>query len=182
MSRARLGLYVFANVSLFSNCFELSPSFKLLTKRPLKLHLLPADYYPTNRVLDSPIDAQSQVFIVQDMPEIAKYVFDYYLQRVQELKKVHQEIKPMDDWIKPGESVTCVEKKIVKSEHPGADSDSEDTEDDNENDSALKDEKEKIGPLEMNEAQKMDVDDIETSPKINKANNVLEMNEAMKED
>jgi len=88
----------------------------------------------------------------------------------------------MDDWIKPGESVTCVEKKIVKSEHPRADSDSEDTEDDNENDSSLKDEKEKIGPLEMNEAQKMDVDDIETSPKINKANNVLEMDEAMKED
>jgi len=24
------------------------------------------------------------------MPEIAKYVFDYYLQRVQELKQVHQ--------------------------------------------------------------------------------------------
>jgi len=30
MSRARLGLYVFANVSLFSNCFELSPSFKIV--------------------------------------------------------------------------------------------------------------------------------------------------------
>lgn len=61
-----------------------------LTKRPLKLHLLPADYYPTNRLLDSPVDHQSQVFVVQDMPEIAKYVFDYYLQRVQELKLVHQ--------------------------------------------------------------------------------------------
>lgn len=24
------------------------------------------------------------------MPEIAKYVFDYYLQRVQELKQIHQ--------------------------------------------------------------------------------------------
>lgn len=111
MSRARLGLYVFANVSLFNNCFELSPTFKIvgfkiikigyinykteilffqLTERPLKLHLLPADYYPSNRSLNSSIDHQSQVFVVQDMPQIAKYVFDYYLQRVQELKQVHQ--------------------------------------------------------------------------------------------
>lgn len=54
------------------------------------MHLLPADYYPTNRTLNSPLDPQSQVFVVQDMPEIAKYVFDYYLQRVQELKQVHK--------------------------------------------------------------------------------------------
>ena len=27
MSRARLGLYVFARVSLFQNCFELRPAF-----------------------------------------------------------------------------------------------------------------------------------------------------------
>lgn len=56
----------------------------------MKLHLLPTDYYPTNRLLDKPIDPQSHVFVVQDMPELAKYVFDYYLQRVQELKLVHQ--------------------------------------------------------------------------------------------
>lgn len=30
MSRARLGLYVFANVALFSNCFELSPTFNIV--------------------------------------------------------------------------------------------------------------------------------------------------------
>lgn len=27
MSRARLGLYIFARVSLFQNCFELTPAF-----------------------------------------------------------------------------------------------------------------------------------------------------------
>ena len=27
MSRARLGLYIFARVSLFRNCYELSPAF-----------------------------------------------------------------------------------------------------------------------------------------------------------
>lgn len=84
----------------------------------------------------------------------------------------------MDDWIKPGESVTCVEKKIIKSDHPGADSDSDD---DNENDSAANEDNEKIGPLEMDEAQKMDVDDINASQEINKTN-VLEMDEPMKED
>lgn len=56
----------------------------------MKLHLLPADYYPTNRLLNSSIESQNQIFVVKDMPEIAKYVFDYYLQRVQELKQVHQ--------------------------------------------------------------------------------------------
>ena len=38
MSRARLGLYVFARVSLFKNCFELQPAFNILMKRPLQLH------------------------------------------------------------------------------------------------------------------------------------------------
>ena len=30
MSRARLGLYVFARVNLFQNCFELRPAFSCL--------------------------------------------------------------------------------------------------------------------------------------------------------
>lgn len=32
MSRARLGLYIFGRVSLFKNCFELQPTFKLVSK------------------------------------------------------------------------------------------------------------------------------------------------------
>lgn len=37
MSRARLGLYVFARVSLFQNCFELTPAFQQVAKSsPLK--------------------------------------------------------------------------------------------------------------------------------------------------
>merc|ERR1711907_781724 len=31
LSRSRLGLYVFGNVRLFSQCFELQPSFKVLS-------------------------------------------------------------------------------------------------------------------------------------------------------
>ena len=41
MSRARLGLYIFARVGLFQNCFELQPAFNILTRRPLELHLCP---------------------------------------------------------------------------------------------------------------------------------------------
>ena len=33
MSRARLGLYVLARVSLFKNCFELRPTFSLVSAR-----------------------------------------------------------------------------------------------------------------------------------------------------
>ena len=49
MSRARLGLYIFARVSLFQNCFELSAAFTQLTARPLKLYLAPQERYPTQR-------------------------------------------------------------------------------------------------------------------------------------
>ena len=41
MSRARLGLYIFARVGLFKNCFELQPAFNILTRRPMELHLCP---------------------------------------------------------------------------------------------------------------------------------------------
>ena len=50
MSRARLGLYVFARVNLFKNCFELTPAFNLLCSRPVDgLHLCPNEVYPTSR-------------------------------------------------------------------------------------------------------------------------------------
>ncbi|CAG2180283.1 unnamed protein product [Oppiella nova] len=40
LSRARLGLYVFARVSLFQNCYELSNAFKLVMQRPRTLCLI----------------------------------------------------------------------------------------------------------------------------------------------
>jgi len=49
MSRARLGLYVFARVALFQNCFELTPAFNQLMVRPMKLFLAPAETYPPSR-------------------------------------------------------------------------------------------------------------------------------------
>ncbi|KAF0312815.1 RNA helicase aquarius [Amphibalanus amphitrite] len=49
MSRARLGLYVFARVALFQNCFELTPAFSVLATRPTQLHLCPEERHPTAR-------------------------------------------------------------------------------------------------------------------------------------
>lgn len=68
MSRARLGLYIFGRVNLFErsvqredrdfihriliidcSCFELTPAFNILTKRPVKLYLLPNETYPSVR-------------------------------------------------------------------------------------------------------------------------------------
>ena len=47
MSRARLGLYVFARVSLFSNCFELTPAFN----RVFIDNSLTINPYSTNHIL-----------------------------------------------------------------------------------------------------------------------------------
>jgi intron-binding protein aquarius len=45
MSRARLGLYVFARAGLFANCYELRPTFRQLIARPLQLALVPGEQY-----------------------------------------------------------------------------------------------------------------------------------------
>merc|ERR1712110_355837 len=83
MSRARLGLYVFARVSLFKNCFELQPAFNILMKRPLELHLCPSETYPGSRQASV---AAPNPTIVYDMPMMSKFVADFYQQRVKQLK------------------------------------------------------------------------------------------------
>ncbi|XP_073465795.1 RNA helicase aquarius [Aquarana catesbeiana] len=77
MSRARLGLYIFARVSLFQNCFELTPAFNQLTARPLRLHILPNESFPTQRMNGEmpPYPAQ----VIKNMPEMAMFVYDMYL-------------------------------------------------------------------------------------------------------
>ncbi|GAX76342.1 hypothetical protein CEUSTIGMA_g3788.t1 [Chlamydomonas eustigma] len=47
MSRARLGLYVFGRQELFSNCYELQPTFKQLLSRPTQLALVKGESYGT---------------------------------------------------------------------------------------------------------------------------------------
>jgi intron-binding protein aquarius len=55
MSRARLGLYVFARIKLFKSCYELTPVFSLLLKRPTKLHLVLDEIYPSKRNVNKPV-------------------------------------------------------------------------------------------------------------------------------
>ena len=83
MSRARLGLYVFARVSLFKNCFELQPAFNILMKRPMQLHICPNEMYPGSRQAN--VTAPNPV-VVYDMPMMSKFVADFYQQKVKQLK------------------------------------------------------------------------------------------------
>jgi len=86
MSRARLGLYVFARVSLFKNCFELTPAFDQLMQRPLKLQLLPQELYPTERPNDTM--PTTMPMEIEDMPHMAKFVYDYYMEKVSGMKVI----------------------------------------------------------------------------------------------
>jgi intron-binding protein aquarius len=83
MSRARLGLYVFARSSLFSNCFELTPTFRLLLERPTQLHLLPKELHPTQREIDVPLP--DEPLVIEDMPRMAGFVSDFYRYRVAQI-------------------------------------------------------------------------------------------------
>lgn len=60
ISRARLGLYIFCRVDLFSDCVELKPIFDQLLRRPQTLQLVEGEYYPTTRLLNE----ESQSFEV----------------------------------------------------------------------------------------------------------------------
>lgn len=101
-------------------------------------------------------------------------------------------MKPAENWIKPGVSVTSVEKKINKPSHSGAesDSDNDDSDDDddeyNKKNNVLRENEEKIvESTEINETddenvQKMDVDDSEP-PKVDTIENSLVKDETMQD-
>lgn len=70
MSRARLGFYVFCRKALFENCYELTPAFAHLIRRPARLHLVPDEVYPTTRRVDQ--DVQS--FVVEHVEHMQALV------------------------------------------------------------------------------------------------------------
>lgn len=76
MSRARLGLYVFARVNLFNSCFELQNTMKYFMARPQALCLLKSvEKYPSDRLLllSQDIDITSnQVHSVQTVEEMQR--------------------------------------------------------------------------------------------------------------
>ncbi|KAJ8982916.1 hypothetical protein NQ317_004572 [Molorchus minor] len=126
MSRARLGLYIFARVSLFKNCFELTPAFEQLTSRPTKLHLVLNEFYPTRRYNNQRPSVKPMV--VQDMTHLANYVYTFYIERVKQLKQYYKQTEKK--WHQPGDVEVHSHKGFVSS-HPGEDRDT-DSEDENE--------------------------------------------------
>ncbi|KAK0164394.1 hypothetical protein PV328_003030 [Microctonus aethiopoides] len=124
MSRARLGLYVFARVSLFKNCFELTPAFHQLMQRPLKLQLLPNDTYPTQRLNDD--EPKVPVVEIEDMPHAANFVYDFYTKKVEGMKEASKE------WAKPGTTHQPASPEHHVPVHPGADDGVSDDENENE--------------------------------------------------
>ncbi|KAJ8289040.1 hypothetical protein COCON_G00016990 [Conger conger] len=89
MSRARLGLYIFARVSLFQNCFELTPAFAQLTARPLQLHIRPDEYYTPGRPLETRSAHPSQV--IKNMPEMANLAYNMYMHMMQSSQQYRQQ-------------------------------------------------------------------------------------------
>lgn len=122
MSRARLGLYVFARVNLFKNCFELTPAFNILCSRPVDgLHLSPNEVHPTSRQAN--VQAPNPL-IIADMPQMCKFVYDFYAQKVAALAEISR----------PKEAIASLEEKKVgqtkaghkTGQHPADDRDSDD--------------------------------------------------------
>ncbi|XP_069675214.1 RNA helicase aquarius [Periplaneta americana] len=120
MSRARLGLYIFARVSLFKNCFELTPAFSQLMARPLKLHIIPQEAFPTKRVNNAVPQGVPQE--VEDMPQMAAFVYEFYIQKVQAMKSAFYGAQKV--WQKPGTHKAAAPEHFV-SHHPGADDDTD---------------------------------------------------------
>ncbi|CAF1275357.1 unnamed protein product [Rotaria sordida] len=82
MSRARLGLYIFGQVNLFESCFELTPAFNILTKRPIKLYLLPNETYPSMREEKRDQSIVHQATVMENMPQMADFVYKFYNQKL----------------------------------------------------------------------------------------------------
>ncbi|KAL2898324.1 RNA helicase aquarius [Bienertia sinuspersici] len=71
MSRARLGLYVFCNRSLFEQCYELQPTFQRLLQRPDRLALNFAENMP---VTDRNVEDTEPEYLVSGVEEMASIV------------------------------------------------------------------------------------------------------------
>uniref|UniRef100_A0AAR5QCQ0 RNA helicase aquarius n=1 Tax=Dendroctonus ponderosae TaxID=77166 RepID=A0AAR5QCQ0_DENPD len=123
MSRARLGLYIFARVALFQNCFELTPAFEQLTTRPTKLHLVLNELYPTHRLSNEKPD--NQIMVVEDMTHIANFVYQYYMERVKVMRTQYEDTQKQ--FQEPGSLEQKSHDGLIAS-HPGEerDTDSED--------------------------------------------------------
>ncbi|XP_073783162.1 RNA helicase aquarius isoform X2 [Danio rerio] len=110
MSRARLGLYIFARVSLFQNCYELTPAFSQLTARPLHLHIRPHEYYTSTEARSAQPDQ-----VVKDMPEMANLVYNMYMHMMQSTQQYRQQqqrlLDPPRQVLKPQGKTAVMEQE-----------------------------------------------------------------------
>uniref|UniRef100_S4PJE7 RNA helicase aquarius n=4 Tax=Pararge aegeria TaxID=116150 RepID=S4PJE7_9NEOP len=122
-SRARLGLYVFARANLFRNCFELQPTFNQLVERSLELEIIPGERYPAQRSATATVP-DSMVLSVRDMPHMARFVYDMYLDIVRQSDTQ----KSQKSWSAPGSGGLAPRPEHFVPAHPGAAPDSDDEE------------------------------------------------------
>ncbi|KAJ3103753.1 hypothetical protein HDU97_009849 [Phlyctochytrium planicorne] len=100
LSRARLGLYVFGRKKLFENCYELQPAFSVLLQRPSdEFWLCGKEEWSTEfdrKVEDTGCTFKSSkwvaekgkdVFKIQDVTHMGKYVFNMIQEQVEWMKK-----------------------------------------------------------------------------------------------
>lgn len=93
MSRARLGLYVFCNKTLFENCYELEPVFNQLNSRPSILQLQHEENYPAKRESNDLGDA-TDIANVEDM---GKLVFKLSQEQLESMKAEEEAQKLLED-------------------------------------------------------------------------------------
>ncbi|XP_008569568.1 PREDICTED: intron-binding protein aquarius [Galeopterus variegatus] len=111
MSRARLGLYIFARVSLFQNCFELTPAFSQLTARPLHLHIIPTEPFPTSRKNGE--RPSHEVQIIKNMPQMANFVYNMYMHLIQTTHHYHQTLLQLPPaMVEEGEEIQSQETEL----------------------------------------------------------------------
>ncbi|KAL7992492.1 hypothetical protein Chor_016748 [Crotalus horridus] len=113
MSRARLGLYIFARVSLFQNCFELTPAFSQLTARPLQLYIVPAEYFPTAR--QNGEHPSHQVHIIKNMPQMANFVYNMYMHMIRSTHQHRQDLLPPPALVEESEISKPQENEVIQS-------------------------------------------------------------------
>ena len=110
MSRARLGLYIFGRIKLFKSCFELTPVFNILLKRPQSLQLATEEtLYPAKRIQGDEI---SKRLVVADMPQLAQYVFDFYQSKLQTWNKLQKVTQETEEKSESGDKIQANRDRI----------------------------------------------------------------------
>jgi len=82
LSRAKLGLYVFGRLEVFSGQYELHPMMHLFAKRPHQLELVPGERSgKSKRKVDAKVKP-SEIKSIQDVTEMGQLVYEWAQERV----------------------------------------------------------------------------------------------------